>query len=368
MNRRSVCPRSVTLVALLLACSCGKKEKLTEEIVRPVRYQPVFETGGTRVRSFSGISRAGMQSKLSFKVGGTIEELPVKIGDQVKAGQLIARIDAKDFRLQVEEADAALRAAQAEQRRAAADYDRTRGLYEAGHTSLTELDGARARSESAEANVRAAEKKLELARSKSGYTRLTAPVDGSIAAVNTEMMENVQPGQAIVSMTAGSEHEVEVSVPEVLIANIKEGSAVKVSFDALPGKIFGAVVTEVGVSSMGAGTTFPVTVLLDESHPDIRPGMAAEVAFSFETGAGRNRILVPPVAVGEDRQGRFVFVVEDVNAERGVARRRDVEVGELTSEGIEIRSGLAEGDLLVTAGVTKLVDGTTVKLLARSES
>ncbi|MFQ6115195.1 MAG: efflux RND transporter periplasmic adaptor subunit, partial [bacterium] len=194
------------------------------------------------------------------------------------------------------------------------------------------------------------------------YTRLVAPTDGSIASVDIEVNENAQPGQPIVMLTAGAQIEVEVAIPEILIADIHEGSEVAVTFDAIPGKSYSAVVREVGVASTAFATTFPVTVSVEESSPEIRSGMAAEVSFRFESSDRRERIIVPSVAVGEDRQGRFVYVVEPVNAHRGFVRRKNVQVGELTAEGLEIFEGLSDGDLVVTAGVSKIQDGQKVKL------
>ena len=98
------------------------------------------------------------------------------------------------------------------------------------------------------------------------------------------------------------------------------------------------------MAATGAGATYPVTVRLSEETGDVRPGMAAEVAIPFEEGDGRPRILVPPFAVGEDREGRFVYVAEREEGESAVVRRRAVRVGELSGEGIEILDGLQEGE------------------------
>ena len=149
-------------------------------------------------------------------------------------------------------------------------------------------------------------------------------------------------------------------MPEAVISGVRLGQQVEVGFDALPGRTFEARVSETGVTAVGTATTFPVTVKLEESDPDIRSGMAAEVAFRFSTEATSGRLLVPPVAVGEDGEGRFVFVLEtslvaaDAGVRTGVVRRRAVRVGELTGEGIEILSGLEDGELVVTAGVRRL--------------
>ena len=344
-----------------LGCGGGDEQE-APEVIRPVRYQEVRSGGSERLRSFTGVSRAGLESRLSFKVPGTVREIDVAVGDAVTAGQLLARLDPGDLRLQKEEADASLRRQEAQERNALADYDRIRGLYENGHASLGELDRARAGYESSAAAVRSAEKALELATSQLGYARLSAPVDGSISAVQVEENENVQAGQTVVVLTSGKEPEVEVAVPELLISRIQEGAPVQVRFDALAGSTFGAVVTEVGVTPRGATTTFPVTVRLDSAPEAIRPGMAAEVTFSFETKDERDRIVVPTVAVAEDRAGRFVYVIDGLQGDVGTAHRRTVEIGTLDSDGLEVLSGLSDGVLLVTAGVHKIQDGQKVRV------
>jgi hypothetical protein len=156
----------------------------------------------------------------------------------------------------------------------------------------------------------------------------------------------VAAGRTIVKLTSGAYPEVKVTIPEVMIAQVQAGITASVTFGALPGQTFEAT----------------VTVRLKEAARDIRPGMAAEVAFRIETGSTRECILVPPVSVGEDRQGRYVFIMEPGDQGLGVVRRRDVRIGELTSDGLEILEGLSEGELVVTAGVTRLTDGQKVKM------
>ena len=207
------------------------------------------------------------------------------------------------------------------------------------------------------------EQRLEIARLQLSYTRLTAPVAGAVAEVSAEVNQNVNAGQVIVLLTSGSRLEVVVAVPEVLISRIREGSSEIVTFDAMPDRTFPATVTEVGVTPTAMGTTFPVIVLLDEPDPDIRSGMAAEVGFRFESADPRERFLVPPFAVAEDRDGRFVYIVEPTEPGLGIAHRRSVDVGELTSDGLEVFQGLSDGDLLVSAGISRIQEGLEVKLL-----
>lgn len=358
-----------TLIVLFMAglwvlAGCGGDTDEDAPVIRPVRYEQVFLTGGTRARTFTGTARAGAETALSFKVAGSLQQIAVKVGDRVQAGQLIAAMDPSDYRLRVDQAQASLAQAQSQERRAAADYDRVLGLYENDNAARSDLDAARAASESAAAAVRAAQSQLALARQQVRYTRLNVPTDGVVAQVEVDVNENVRAGQPVVVIASGDRPEVEVAVPELFITSIYEGDSATVTFDALPGRTLNATVREVGVTATRA-TTYPVTVRLEAPDDAIRPGMAGEVTLQFDTGEQQERLIVPAVAVGEDRQGRYAFVVEPGEDGLGVTRRRAVEVGELNEEGLEVLAGLTDGELVVTAGLNVLTDGQQVRLLDR---
>jgi RND family efflux transporter MFP subunit len=352
----------LAILAIASLSSCGKPEPDPAEELRPVRYVVISSVGRPQLRSFPGAATASVESRLSFRVAGTVLSIPVAIGDAVSAGQLIAQLDARDYELKVEEVRAALAQAEAQARNARASFERVRALYENDNASLQEYDAARALSESATAQVRSVEKKLELAALQLDYTRLIAPAAGAIAAVNVDVNENVVPGQVIVLLTSREATEVDVDVPEGVIAEIERGSRAAVRFDAIPGQEFAARVSEVGVAPAEFATTYRVTVALDDLDPAIRPGMAAEVEFSLGGREAGGRLWVPPESVTEDREGRFVYTVEATGGARGVVRRRAVTVGEISSAGIEILSGLTDGNMIVTAGIGQLEDGDEVSL------
>ncbi len=342
---------------------CGSDEVDAPAVLRPVQFEQVFQSGGERTRTFVGVAEASMQAELSFKVGGTISDIKVARGDTVAANQLIATLDPQNLQLVVQEAAAALSQAEAQQRRANADYERVRGLYETRNASKQDLDAARAASESASAQLAAADKRLEIAELQVTYCSLRAPVAGAITAVPAEVNENTRAGEPIAVLTSGDAIEVDIAVPEALIGGIREGDPATVTFDALGDREFTARVIEVAVASSGMATTFPATVQLTNTVSDIRPGMAAEVAFTFAQQESSGSFLVPAHAVGQDRSGRFVFVVMPFDSADnvGVVVRRPVSIGELRSDGLEVRRGLIDGDYLVTVGVHRLVDSQRVR-------
>jgi RND family efflux transporter MFP subunit len=358
----------VTLLFILPVAGCRTSEPPAKEpVLRPVRSQQVYISGGSRERSFSGTAKAGAEIRLSFKIPGTLKGVELKVGDLVWPDTLVAELDPRDYELQVEDVEASLSQARAQERNAAADLERVRGLWENSNASDADLDAARTASESASARVASTKKKLELAQLQLSYTRLISPVEGAVAEVQAEVNANVSAGQPIVVMNTGARPEVEVAVPEGLITQIRQGSSVSVIFDAIAGRSYSAVVTEVGVAPTRSATTFPVTVRLNRSDTRILPGMSAEVLFRFGSESTRGRILVPPQAVSEDQEGNFVYTLAAEESGLATVHRRSVKVGELVSEGLEILEGLEEGELIVTAGVNRIEDGQRVKLLNSSQ-
>lgn len=349
------------LITTLMFGACGKSDEALEERLRPVRYVTVSDVSVFRDRSFSGTSKSSRESRLSFKVSGTITNAPVQIGQRLSAGDLIAEIDPASYILQAQQAQASLVEAQANDRRAAANYDRTKGLYANDNASLNDLESARAQAESAGAVVGAASKALEIARLNVSYTKLTVDTDCSIASLDIEVNENVASGQQVAVVSCGDAFEVTVDLPESLIGSVDETTPVSVHFGSIPGQVFSGVISEVAVALAAGSAAFPVVIKIAESHPSLRSGLAADVTFQFDSAADQGRVVLPVVAVVEDPNGTFVFVAEPTgNDDEAVVRHRAVTLGELSQSGIEIIDGLDVGDRVITAGVSVVRDGQRV--------
>ncbi len=363
------CLLATAIMSVALFCGCSPEVSEEPELIRPVRYARVMPQGAIEQRTYSGSTKAELETDLSFKVAGTLILRDAGVGDAISVGQLVAQLDPTDYRVRVQEAEAGLARARAELRNAQAGYERTRELYENRNASRSDLDTARAGAESASAQVRAATQQLEAARLQLSYTRLTAPASCTVAQTFVELNQNVAAGQSILRVNCGQCAEVVVSVPELDIGRINAGTTVAVAVDALPDELLTGVVSEVGVATGGGGATYPVTVALQERCGAVRSGMAADVTFRFPTSGPSGGLVVPFVAVGEDADGRFVFVLEPSDGqagERWFARRRPVTVGGLTADGLTIISGLTEGEIIATAGVRRLTDGQQVTLFGDS--
>lgn len=349
-------------VLTLALTSCGKKD-VVEEVLRPVRYEQVQLNSGEVKRSFSGTASAGINSKLSFRVGGTLIKRVVDVGDRVKKGDLIAELDATDYVIQKQEAQASFVQAQAKVRNSKANYDRTKALYENDNTSKSDLDSARATQDSDKAALGAFKQKLDLAHLQIEYTKLLAPMDGVVGGIQAQVNENINAGESIVRIESEGDIKVVVGVPESFISRINTKTQVSVRFSSLGSKIFKAFVTEVSYS-LGDASTYPVSVVLTESSKDIRPGMVAEIFFQMPRSQGNTkRLIVSSSCVAADSSGKFVFVLTSAGENVGIVHRRSVEVYGLTDQGFEIKNGLVDGDLVVSAGVSKLTDGMKVKYI-----
>ena len=356
--------RALSVLGLpLFAFACGDAAEVPEPIVRPVRTVVASTGHGASARTFSGTAQAGESSRISFRVAGRILSVEVNVGDAVEEGDLVARLDDADYDLQVREARANAASARATLRNAQAQYRRTRELYENNNASRSDLDNARAQSESAQMQASSAGQRVQLLERQKAYTRLEAPADGVISSVDAEDNENVQAGTPIVTLQSGSQLQVDIGVPESLIRRVSRGAAARVSFEALGGRAFDGSVFEVGVSTGQNRAAYPVTVRLpEEASADVRPGMAAEVELTFEASEGDATLRLPSSAVGEDRQGRFVFEVERTEPGFGVVHRRGVTIGDLTTQGVAILEGVDDGQLIVTAGVARIADGLRVRV------
>lgn len=351
---------TVAAVIFLAGVGCGeKKTAVEEEVIRPVKVITVGAADEGLKRTFSGKVRAGQEASLAFRVSGKVEEILVSVGERVERDRVLARLDQHDYELSVRNTESNLASARAAYKNSESGYQRNKRLYENSNISKAELDQSEAQRNSDRAQVEALEAQLEQARNQLAYTRLEAPFGGFISAKKIEEFENVIAGQAVFTLVDPGKLKVDVGIPESLISRVREGSAVSVALESLPGRDLAAAVSEVGVALDASTGTYPVTVIVTDPSPEILPGMTAEVTFVFGF-TGSKGFVVPTSAILEDIQtgNRYLWVVAD-----GVVVRRGVETGDLVADGLEIVSGLEEGEVVVTAGVHQIEEGRKVRVL-----
>lgn len=348
-------------VALVLMCVSCKEKKIVKQDYVWIKSKKIFSLGSERQRSFTGIVESDLQANLSFKVGGSIEKLKVKVGSIVKKGDVLAMILQKDFVLELNQLKASYRSERSRYKRAQEEYNRVTALYSNNNASRSELDEARANVDSFKASIQGYKYKIELAQRQLDYTVLKAPNDGKIASREVDVNENVTAGQTIVSMLSESNLKVVIGVPEQIISEVSPGSKVVVKIDSLRGETFDGEVFEVGVSTAGAAV-YPVSVKIDNTSKKIKASMAASVQLKFALEKGsEDLIVVPSHTVLKDNTGTFLFTVAYDDTGFGILKKVPVKVGSLQEEGIQILSGVDSGQEVLVAGVDKAKDGMKVK-------
>jgi len=358
------------LAVMLTIFGCGKEEK-PDEVIRSIRWTKVAETTAKQVRMISGTTKPVDQTALSFAVGGTVEKVEVRLGDQVKKGQLLAELDQQPFVLGVRDAEAELSKGQANMVERRANYERYVALYESNNASKAELDEARASFDSAKSQVQAAKAQLGLARRDLRKTQLKAPFNGTISVKEVEPYVEVPAGKAILGLDGvESGFEVSAAVPDSVVIRLSLGDEADVVFPTLNNRRVPGVITEVGGRSRTA-STYPVTVQLQEQFDDFRSGMSVEVAFEFipesETGEPIMTGLAVPLAafvVGEEKT-YFVFIYDEKSS---TVKKTQVKTVALRENDVIVAPGaLKAGDIIATAGVPFLTDGQKVNLMKETK-
>lgn len=344
-----------------LCASCTEQPETTQPI-RPIRVMRVGDVTEFTGRRFPGRAEAHETAELSFRVPGRLQELPVRIGEVVEAGTVVARLDPRDFEVQVSRRESSLAVARAELALAEEELERVESAFGRAGVSAFEVSRARAARDVRAANVGVMEAELESARDSLSDTTLRAPIAGEITQRFVENFEDVQAKQRLLRIVDDSKIEVRVFVPEQLMVLLPLVEEIRCVFDAHPGVEFVAAISEIGREADEATRTFPITLIMTQ-HEGARvlPGMTghAWVSRLNEIREAEQGYILPTAAIGEGADGsRFVWGVEESS---GTVRRLPVEVGPLAPGGVRVR-GIAPGTLVASAGASFLHEGQRVRL------
>ena len=338
---------------LLLLASCGGKEEAPEEapVARPVKVMTVGGSVGGEF-TFPGRVAAGQQVDLSFRVGGPLVEFPVQEGQAIQKGQIVAKVDPRDFRIRVE-------SAQARFDRAEADIERLSALYEKDAASKAQLDQSRATRDVAKATLDDAEADL-------ADTQLRAPFSANVGEIFVENFQEVQPKQPILSLVGLDTVEIQVDLPESVMARVRvqerSDGEVFARFGVAPDRKFPLELTEIATQADPRTQTYRATLVMPQPEGiNILPGMTAEVVGSKQDNRDtQSSIVVPSVAVaGGDSGSAFVWVVDD---ETMTVHRREVTTGDLVgADQIRITDGIESGETIAVSAVSRLGEGMAIR-------
>jgi RND family efflux transporter MFP subunit len=350
------------IVALsLLLFGCGKPSE-TPVPPRPVR-TVVLAPVSPEVRwEFPGEVRARVESKLAFRVPGKLLERPVQLGQTVKAGQRLARLDATDLQLAQNASRAQLDAATSERDLAKVNFSRFEELFKQNFISQAEFDRRKVEWQAAQARFDQAQAALSSQSNQTRYAELVADVAGVVTAVEAEPGQVVSAGQTIARVartnSQQADKEVSLAVPEDRIAAVRALQKAQVSLAALPGQTFSAQVREVAAAADPATRTYAVRLALPKVPDAVELGMTATAYFTLP--APQAFFRVPLSALLERDAKTWVWVVDEKSR---TVQLQAVQVAGPADNDVLIASGLQAGQRVVTAGVHLLQAGQTVSLL-----
>ena len=346
------------LLPLAMFLGCTPQDRQSQQVSRPVKVARIVDQTDS-VMSFAGDVRARYETMLSFRVAGKLLARHVDVGDRVRKGQVLARLDQNDYRLAVQDLQAQLASAVADRDFLRDDVARYRELLAQKVTSPPEFDRHQTAYTTARERTAALEAQLGHALNQLAYTELAADRDGVVTALEVETGQVVSSGQAIVKVAQLDEKDIHFDVPEHRLPGLKRRQAVSITLWADHEKRLKGQIREIASAADPASRTYRVKAALLEDQEAAQLGMTATVWLPSNTPS---RMTVPLSAVFTPQNKPGQPHVWLVNEQTGTVRSVPVQVGEtLDGERIAV-TGLASGQLLVSAGVQRLAEGQAVRL------
>ncbi|WP_135079187.1 efflux RND transporter periplasmic adaptor subunit [Terasakiella sp. SH-1] len=341
----------------LFLTACGgsdETENSKAELVRPAKIAIAQNQAALHEKVFPGVTEATRRSTLAFRVNGQVVELPVRAGQLIKKGDLIARIDDASYRNTLADRHAKYKLAKME-------FERQKVLFSQKHVAKSRLDEARSTFEAADAAYK-------LAKDDVSYTKLTAPYDGMISRIDIDNFQNIQAKEPIVEFQGAKEIDVVFNVPESLFLKLNKdntnGGHVLVRFDAMPETTFDAWYREHETVPDATTRSFKVTVSMPRPLGlTVLPGMSVTVSVNLSKVFNTNKegVLIPLEAVFEAEEQTWVWKLDDNNA----ARKTAVTTSGIEKENIRITDGLTDKDRVIAVGVTYVREGQKVRPIVK---
>jgi RND family efflux transporter MFP subunit len=301
------------------------------------------------------VVRARYESDLAFRVSGKVVSRHVELGERVRAGQPLFRLDPEDNELALKAAEADLAAAEAEVEYATAEDARQQRLLSRRATATSEVEKARADRDMAVGRRDRAIKALALARNRLSYCTLTADADGVVTELPGEAGLVVVEGQPVARLARDGGREAVVSLPENRVEAARSALA-RVTLWSAPGISFPAVLREVSPAADPLTRTYQARFALPGACPGVELGMTATVHLTPADSAPG--FVLPLSSLQRQANRPAVWVV---GREAGRPTLTPVEVREFRQESVVIGAGVKPGDLVVTAGVQKIDPGMVVR-------
>lgn len=349
-----------TLALGAALAGCSRPEPPPE----PVRAVKLLTVGASEVqaqRLFAADVRARVESRLGFRVAGKLVQRHVELGQAVRAGQLLAQLDARDYRLAVQAAQAQVAAATTQRDLAQADYERFAQLKAQNFISGAELDRRRATAQAAQAQLTQALAQASSQGNQEHYTQLRADADGVVTAIEAEPGQVLEPGQTVLRLAQDGARDAVFAVPEDLVSQLRVGQEVAVrpwGGGAEGAAKLRATVRDIAASADPVTRTFTVKAALSGS-PLPPLGATLTVYPSAFAPRGVQALRLPTSALWAQGQQTAVWVFD---AASSTVRAQVIEVAQVDGNEVLVRAGLQAGAQVVATGVHVLAPGQKVSI------
>ena len=339
---------------------CNEKKEEAAEVVRPVKVVEIAQADTTRKLDYSGSVKARTDMNLGFRVNGKIVERKVDIGEKVKPGDVLARIDSTDYVLAVRRSQADLDSAEKQLQTTELARDRAQKLFDKNVGSKSQLEQAELSYDQASSTRDSAVSALAEAKNQVAYSDLTSDMNGIVTTINADVGQVVSSGTPVITVAVDGEKEVLIAVPEMDIAQFKVGKNVKARFWSDDALVLDGKVREVAGSADTQSRTFAVRVSLP-NDPRVLLGMTATI----EAQADNTQPFVSiPLSALAQKDGQQIVWLVDRGA--GTVHSRAVKVADFADDGVRVADGLKAGDVVVAAGTQFMTENMKVKLPAAS--
>jgi len=308
---------------------------------------------------YTGVIEARKKIVINPDIGGKISSIPVEEGDRVRQGQVLAELDTRAIRLQVEQAEAQRAVAEASFRDARNNLERWERLRKESAVSEQQYEQIKLAHDAAQSQLRQASATVNLAKFNLDVSIMEAPFDGIIAAKNAEVGDVVNPlmggfgaASGVLTLMDFSTVKISVEVSQTDVVRIAKGQTAYLSVTVYPDEVFEGRVTVVNLAADPLSRKFGVEVQVKNPDLRLKPNTFGNV--TLEVSSQENALVIPQQAVLENR---FVYV-----AEGGKAMKREIAIGLQDTALLEVLEGLREGELVVVEGNYGLDEGAEIEV------
>lgn len=346
----------IILLGLLLTGCTPTSKTETDPRVDPPTVQVVpVQFDSSHKRTFSGTVESRVTSNLSFRVGGKITERLVRVGQHVKKGQVLMRLDIKDLKLKLISANKEIESAKAELFQAKNDEVRKGKLVKKGYVSAQEYDEALATLNSAKAQLAMSEASASIAKHETQYSELTADTDGVVITTNGEPGQVVSEGESVLTLAKDGPRDAVISLPETI--HPKLGTTAEIRFFDKRYPIQKGFLREISDSADTTTRTYNARFQFNSTLA-MQPLLGSTVSVTLTLPSDTDDVVVPIGALFDDGKGSGVWVLDKQNSKVSL---RSVIIKRMTFEHASVEGKLKPGEMIVAMGGLRLHENQLVK-------